>query len=68
MKTLISVSCISIVALSMTACASGTNPAAKPTVLSMEDCKAHLAQFVPNQNKNDAALQKDNACRNLVQK
>lgn len=69
MKALISVSCISLLALSVTACASGTSPASSTTTaLTTDHCKAHLAQFVPTQNKNDAALQKDTACRNIVQK
>jgi hypothetical protein len=68
MKALISVSCISLLALSVTACASGTAPASTPTALTMDHCKAHVAQFVPTQNKNDAALQMDLACANLVKK
>jgi hypothetical protein len=68
MKTLISMSCISLLALSLTACASGTAPASSNSALSMDQCKTHLAQFVPTQNKNDAALQKDTACANLVKK
>ncbi len=62
-------SCISLLALSVTACASGTAPASSTTAaLTVEECKAHLAQFVPTQNKNDAALQKDRACANVVKK
>ena len=34
----------------------------------MDECKAHVAQFVPNQNKNDAAIRKDVACANMVKK
>ena len=68
MKTLISVSCISILAISVTACASKTGPASSTYALSMDECKAHVAQFVPNQNKNDAAIRKDVACRNMVKK
>jgi hypothetical protein len=66
-KTLISLSCVSVLALSVAACASGTK-APSTTSLSMDDCKAHLAQFVPTQNKNDAALHKDITCANMVKK
>jgi hypothetical protein len=69
MKTLISLSCVSVLALGVTACASGTAPASSTTAaLTPEHCKAHLAQFVPTQNKNDAALQKDLTCANMVKK
>ena len=70
MKTLITLSCVAVLALSVTACASsGTTPASSTTAaLTLEQCKAHVAQFVPTQNKNDAALQKDLTCANMVKK
>jgi hypothetical protein len=69
-KTLITLSCVSVLALSITACASGTTTPASSTTaaLTLEQCKAHVAQFVPTQNKNDAALQKDLTCANMVKK
>lgn len=68
MKTLISLSTISLLALSVAACASGTPPASKTAELTVDNCKAHLSQYVPNQNKNDAAIQKDMACATMVKK
>jgi hypothetical protein len=69
MKTLIFLSCVSVLALSVTACASGSTASSSTTAaLTLEQCKAHVAQFVPTQNKNDAALQKDLTCANMVKK
>lgn len=68
MKSLISASCISLIAISVTACASGPMPASSTQALSMDECKAHVSQFVPNQNKSDAAIRKDLACANMVKK
>jgi hypothetical protein len=69
MKTLISLSCVTVLALSVTACASGAAPTITTSAaLTPEQCKAHMAQFVPTQNKNDAHLQKDLTCANMVKK
>ena len=68
MRTLISLSCASVLALSVAACASGTVPAQSTSAVTVDHCRAHLSQFVPTQNKNDAALQKDMACANMVKK
>ena len=66
MKTFISLSCISLLALSVAACASGSPGALKSTELTTAQCKEHLSQYVPNQNKDDAAIRKDMACSKLV--
>ncbi|WP_143684670.1 hypothetical protein [Variovorax sp. KK3] len=68
MKTIITLVSASVLSISLAACASGTTPSASTSALTMENCKAHLAQFVPLQNKNDAALAKDTACANMVKK
>ena len=66
MKTFISLASISLLALSVAACASGPTSASQPVELTMDHCKEHLAQYVPAQNKNDATIRKDVACSKLV--
>jgi hypothetical protein len=68
MKTLITLASASVLSITLAACASGTAPSSSTSALTMEHCKAHVAQFVPNQNKNDAALAKDTTCANMVKK
>ncbi|MEJ8851210.1 hypothetical protein [Variovorax rhizosphaerae] len=66
MKALISLSCISVLALSVTACASGNAPGTTTAALSKDHCKEHMSQFVPTQNKNDATLRKDAVCAQIL--
>ena len=68
MKPLFTLSCISALTLTLSACASKAPTSTNLADLTPDDCKAHLAQFVPTQNKNDAALLKDRHCASLVAK
>jgi hypothetical protein len=65
MKTLISLSTVSLLALGVAGCASAPT-ASQPVALSIDHCKQHLGQYVPAQNKDDATIRKDAACAKLV--